>query len=117
MVNSSDAVTIRNEKTTIDAKRFEHQKKQKILEALLSEHSFDFTKQPDLFITQTPLTNSELDTLLTLDDVEVFIKGRQHVGDLNITGNSILISGISNGLSARQESLANTTTVLGNIYI
>ena len=117
MVNSSDAVTIRNEKTTIDAKRFEHQKKQKILEALLSEHSFDFTKQPDLFITQTPLTNSELDTLLTLDDVEVFIKGRQHVGDLNITGNSILISGISNGLSARQELLANTTTVLGNIHI
>ena len=27
MVNSSDAVTIRNEKTTIDAKRFEHQKR------------------------------------------------------------------------------------------
>ena len=117
MINSSDAVSIRDEKTKIDAKRIAQLKKQKILEDLLSEHSFDFTKQPDLFITQNPLTNSELDTLLTLDDVEVFIKNRQHVGDLNITGNSVLISGISNGLSARQELLTNTTTVLGNIFV
>lgn len=117
MINSADSVSIRQEKTAVDVKRVQQLKKQNILETILAEQTFDFTKQSNLFQTQTPLTNSELDVLLATDDSEIFIKGRNHVGNLTISGDNVLLHGQSNQLSSRQDLLVNTTTVLGNIFV
>lgn len=117
MVNSADSVSLRTERETLDAKRVAQRKKQRAIETMLAGQSFDFKKQPQLFVTQTAPTDAELDTLLTQDGTEVFIKGRTHVGDLTISGNDITLSGQTEGGSARTETLTNTATVEGNLHI
>ena len=117
MVNSKDAVSLRAERTALDLKRIEQRKKQRVLESLLEDHSFDFAKQPTLFQTQAAPSNTELAALLAQDNTEIFIRDRQHVGDLVITGNDVTLDGLSNKGSSRSDDLVNTATVLGSLLI
>ena len=117
MVNSVDSVSLRAEKTSLANRTFDQQRKQRVLEDLLDAHSFDFSKQASLFVPTAVPTNSELAVLLTEDYREIFIKGRQHVGNLVITGNHVKLDGRSNGESAKLETLTNTATVLGTLRI
>ena len=116
-VNSSDSVALRAERVTLDAKRSAQRLKQKAIEALLSDLAFDYTKKPELFVTQAAPTDSELDQLLTLDGTDVYIKGRTHVGDLTISGDNVTLDGQSGGGSSRSSTLTNSATVLGNLHI
>ena len=117
MVNSADSVALRVEQTALTNKRTAHLKKQQAIETLLAGHSFDFTKQPALFQTQTALTDGELDALVTQDNSEVFVRGLARTLDLTVSGNGVLLDGQSNGGSARSDALVNTASVAGKLHI
>ena len=117
MVNSSDSVSLRAERESLDAKRVAQRKKQRSIETLLAAADFDFSKQPALFQTQAALSDAELDTLCSQDDKEIFLRNLARVGDLTISGDGVLLDGQSAGGSARAETLTNTATITGNLII
>lgn len=116
-VNSADAVTIRSELSTAVTRRREQRKKQEAIESLLADHSFDFTRQPSLFVAQSVPDNNALAALLATDNVEVYIKGRTHVGNITISGDNVMLSGDGEGGSARNGTLTNTASVTGDLII
>ena len=116
-INSIDSVALQAERVALQTKQLEQRKKQRQIETMLSNHSFDFAKTPALFQTQSAPNNAALTALLATDNSEIYIKGRTHVGDITITANGVLLDGISAGGSARDLELTNTASVLGNIII
>ena len=117
MINSVDSVALRAERTALDSKRIAQSKKQKVLETLLAAQNFDFTKQPSLFQAQAALSSAQLDALLTQDNKEIYVRDLARVGDITITGDGVLLDGLSAGGSARTGALTNTATVTGNLII
>ena len=115
-VNSFDNTSIETERTILRTKIKQNRLKDKKIVELLSQHSFDFSKNTELF-TQDTLSSAQLTTLLTLNDSEVFLD-ENFSQDLVITGDSILIYGEgSNSLSARNETLQNAVTINGDIIV
>ena len=89
MVNSADSVSLRAERTTLDAKRVAQRKKQLSIETILAAAAFDFSKQPALFQTQAALSDAELDTLCSQDDTDIYVRNLARVGDLTISADGI----------------------------
>ena len=115
-INSTDKSLLDTERAAITLSRIEHQKKQTIIDNLLELHSFDFSRQTELFTAQST-SDSDIVVLLTQDNQEVFIKGRSITGDLLISGDNLLLDGSGNRGSARNGSLENTASVLGDLII
>ena len=116
-VNSADSVSLQQEAAAARKKLLEHRKKQRSIEAILASHQFDFSKTPTLFQTQTPLTESELDTLLTQDNSEIFVRNLVFVKNIIISGNGVLLDGQGSVGSARQDTLTNLNSITGTIHI
>ena len=113
---SSDKGILDAERAAMNTRRVAHRKKQNTINALLSSHDFDFTRDAALFQVEAT-TNTELATLLQQDNQELFIKNRQITGDLVVAGNNVTIDGQSNGKAATQNKLVNTASVTGTLTI
>jgi len=114
-VNSLDNTTIEAERTSFTTKIRQNRLKDSKIKSLLSDHSFDFAKNTELFSAET-LSGAQLTTLLTQNDAEVYIN-QDYTQDIVISGDDIVLSGEGNGLSARTEALVNTTTITGDIRV
>lgn len=115
-VVSGDKVLLDTEKDELNANRLSQRKRQKAIDALLASHDFDFSRDSALF-QQASTTNTELASLLQLDNQELFIKNRVITGDVIISGDNVTLDGQSNGKSAVEEKLQNTATVTGTLTI
>jgi len=113
---SSDKAILDAERTALNVRKVAHRKKQKAIDAILSSHDFDFTRDAALFQTQST-TNTELAVLLQQDNQELFIKNRIIGGNLVISGNNVTVDGQSNGKSATEDKLVNTAAVTGTLII
>ena len=69
-VNTLDNTSIETDRTTLRTKIKQNRLKDKKIVELLSQHSFDFSKNTELF-TQDTLSSAQLTTLLTQNDSEV----------------------------------------------
>jgi hypothetical protein len=115
-IMSKDKRTLSEERTTLRSKRRSRVQKQDSLDSLIESLQFDFNRTTDLFVQQNP-SDADILQLLSEDNQEVYLKGRTFVGDLVISGDSILVDGLGNGKSAREEKLANTAIVTGDLII
>ena len=115
-VNSKDKAVIDASRNELLTKKIKHSKRQKQIEALLKEHSFDFAKSTELFV-HTALSNADMLTLLTTNDRSVFIGGKTFVGDIAISGNNVKLDGESAPGLAKDESLTFGASITGNIII
>jgi hypothetical protein len=115
-VNSADKSTHEAEKDGLRKKRLDRSKKQKIIDDLIENHKFDFTRQADLFAPQV-VTDSEIAILLGGNNSEVYIPTRSMMGNVLISGDNVLFDGQGNNGSARTGSLENTATIVGQLQI
>lgn len=113
---SKDKSLLDTEKSTLRTKRRVRNQKQSALDTLIESLQFDFKRTTDLFVQQSPTTNDLL-ALMTQDNQEVYLKGKTIVGDLVVSGDNVLIDGLGNSKSARNEELVNTATVTGDIIV
>ena len=103
-IMSKDKLSLSEERAVLRAKRRSRAQKQDTLDALIESLQFDFNRTTDLFVQQTP-SDADILQLLSENNQEVYLKGRTFVGDLVISGNSVLVDGLGNGKSARNEEL------------
>lgn len=115
-IQSFDKATLVTERKLVRAKIIERLKKQDILDGLIEKQQFDFSRTSTLF-SQLAVTDSDITTLLTQDNAEVYLEGHAFTGDMTITGDNVLIDGLGNGLSAKDGTLVNTATVAGDLII
>ena len=115
-IMSKDKRSLAEERTTLRTKRRSRAQKQDTLDTLIGSLQFDFNRTTDLFVQQSP-SDADILLLLAEDNQEVYLKGRTFVGDLIISGDSVLVDGLGNGKSARHEELVNTAIVTGDIII
>ena len=114
-INSADKDSISKSRATLRKSRREHQQKQDLIDALVAEQAFDFSRQTALFVQQTP-SDADLRTLLTQDNMEVYFTGRTIAGDITISGDSVLFDGSGSG-DARTETLSSSGKVTGDIIV
>ena len=114
-VASADKANIDTQKAALRTTRKEHRAKQAIIDTLVAEQGFDYTRQTALFVQQAP-TDAELRAILTQDNAECFFSARTIAGDVEITGDSVLFDGGGSG-DARTETLASTGKVTGDLII
>lgn len=114
-INKFDEELIEAERTTLRSRVKQLRKKQVKLDAFQKSHRVDFTKREE-WLTDETLTLTELSTALGQNDSEIFIN-QQYSGDLTISGNDIILQGDGNETSARTESLANTSSITGDIIV
>jgi hypothetical protein len=115
-IMSRDKLSLAEERTTLRAKRRARAQKQDSLDTLIDSLQFDFNRTTDLFVQQSP-SDADILQLLSEDNQEVYLKGRTFVGDLIISGDSVLIDGLGNAKSARNEELTNSAVVTGDIIV
>lgn len=114
-VSSADKATIQQQKSSWRASRRKQKRKQDLIDTLVADQAFDYSRQTALFVQQAP-TDADLRTLLTQDNAEVFFAGRTIAGDVTISGDSCLLDGGGSG-DARTETLSSTGKITGDIII
>ena len=114
-ISSTDKIALDVERSLLRAKRVAQRKKQTALDALITDQTFDFNRQPTLFQAQATSDASIL-TLLTQNNNEVFIT-HDMTADVTISGNNVLFDGGSNEKSARTGELVNQATITGLLKI
>ena len=73
-VSSADKASLKQQKSSWRASRREQKRKQDLLDLLVADQSFDYSRQTALFVQQTP-SDADLRALLTQDYAEVFFAG------------------------------------------
>jgi len=114
-VSAAEKTAYDKERDALRTKRVQQRKRQQVIDELLSDLEFDFSRTPTLFQAQA-VTDSAILTLLTQDDNEVFIS-RNITGDVTISGNRVLFDGSGNEGSAVGGLLVNQSTITGTLKI
>ena len=114
-VSSADKAELQQKKRDLRSSRRQQKKKQDLIDLLVIDQAFDYSRQTDLFVQQAP-SDADLRTLLTQDNAEVFFTGRTIAGDITISGDSVLLDGSGSG-DARTETLSSTGKVTGDIIV
>ena len=75
-VVSADKTAVDQSVAALRGKRRTLRKRQQKIDGLISDHAFDFTKQPDLFLQQSLRSDAELVNDLAVNNQTLFVKGK-----------------------------------------
>ena len=113
-VNSADRTSISAAQFALRTSKIDCRKRQDIIDALIVQQAFDYTRQADLFVPQTP-SDADIRALLTSNNAEVYFN-KTIAGDVTISGDSVLLEGGGSG-NARTETLSSTAKITGDLII
>ena len=103
--------------SVLNQKRFLRQKQATIVETLMVNHAFDFSKSAPLFAAPSAKTDAEILALAAQDDADIFLRDRTITGDLVVTGDRVKISGLGASGTALGGGIAHTVQINGQITI
>ena len=112
---AQDKKILDEERRKSKTRRLAQREREKTINELLNQLSFDFSKSPELFTAQT-LSDADMATMLTQDSKTVFIGGKAFAGDLVVSGSGVTVDGEGSG-SAVAQTLTNSATVVGDLII
>ncbi len=113
---AADRKAIETAQTELSTKRFRRTQHQTLLEELVLAHAHDYQRSASLFVEQSK-TDAEIIALLTQDDAEVFISGRNLSGTIALSGDRVKLCGLDYTGTAAANTLAPTCIVTGRIII
>ena len=116
MTLSKDRQALKAQRKTLKSQEVDVSDFQTVIDDLMSQHSFDYSKQADLF-TSDPLTAAEFIAALATQNNELYIGGLQITGNVAVTGQGVLVDGESLGKSARTEQLTCTAKITGQLQV
>ena len=103
--------------SVLNQKRFLRQKQATIVETLMVNHAFDFSKSAPMFAAPAARTDAQILALAAQDDADIFLRDRTITGDLVVTGDRVKISGLGASGTALGDGITHTVQINGQITI
>ena len=115
-VVSADKTAVDQSVAALRGKRRTLRKRQQKIDGLISDHAFDFSKQPDLFLQQSLRSDAELVNDLAVNNQTLFVKGKTLNGNFIVQSDNIKIDGEATG-NAKDGTLVCDAVVTGTLIL